>query len=80
VEYWLIATLHPSQAEAEARFEELLRRFVVADGEPMPPRHEWSSLIDGCGENPHIYKIRCDGQPAEEIDPFSEPADLTATA
>ena len=46
LEYWLIATLHPSQAEAEARFEELLRRFVVADGEPMPPRHEWSSLIE----------------------------------
>ncbi len=68
----LIATLHVTQAAAEARFEELLRDFVIEPGAPLPPRNKWSELFDSFGENPHIYRVAGDGRPAEEIHPFSE--------
>jgi hypothetical protein len=65
--YRFIVSLHSTLAAAEAAFEALLRRFVIANGETLPPKADWSELFDEYGESPHLYKIECDGKPAEEI-------------
>jgi hypothetical protein len=65
--YRFITSLHSTLPAAEAAFEDLLRHFVVVNGEPLPPKARWRELCDDCGENPHIYKIECDAEPAEEI-------------
>jgi hypothetical protein len=65
--YEFIMSLHSSIEAAEAAFAALLRRFVVEDGATLPPKADWIGLCDHHGENPHIYKIECDGKPAEEI-------------
>jgi hypothetical protein len=55
--YEFNVSLHSSLPKAEAACEALLLHFDVnpEDG------------CDRCGENPHIYRIECDGKPAEEI-------------
>jgi hypothetical protein len=55
--YEFITTLHSTREAAEAAYEALMKRFNV-DVETMSDKH---------GEGPHIYKIECDGKPAEEI-------------
>ena len=64
-----ITTLHSTRAEAEAAFETLLRRFILTEGGPLPPKAEWNScsLGDRYGEGVHLFKVECDGGPAEEI-------------
>ena len=54
--YEFITSLHPSLPSAEAAYAALVRRFGVKFGEG-----------DHCGEEPHIYRIECDGNPGEEI-------------
>ena len=36
--YEFIASLHSTRPAAEAAFEALLRRFIVADDEALPPK------------------------------------------
>jgi hypothetical protein len=62
-------SLHSTREAAEAAFGDLLRRYIVKDGEPMPPKSEWGSLdlCDANGENVSLYKIELDGATAEEI-------------
>jgi hypothetical protein len=62
-----IMSLHSARAAAEAAYEALLRHFVIEDGETLPPKARWDELCDRNGESPHLYKIECDGEPAEEI-------------
>ena len=54
-------SLHSSLPKAKAAYEALLLHFDVKLGEGG-----W--LGDDCGEAPHIYRIECDGNPAEKID------------
>jgi len=65
--YEFNVSLHSSLAAAEAAFEALMRRFVIAPGETLPPKATWVGLCDRCGENPHLYRIECDGELGEEI-------------
>lgn len=65
--YEFNVSLHSSLAAAEAAFEALMRKFVIAPGETLPPRTAWGGLCDDCGENPHLYRIECDGELGEEI-------------
>jgi hypothetical protein len=60
-------SLHSTREAAEAAFEDLMRRFIVPEGEPMPPKSEWSIACDKLGETPHMYEIKLDGGPAEQI-------------
>jgi hypothetical protein len=60
-------SLHSTRAAAEAAFEALLRQYIVKDGEPLPPKEDWGVLHDVHGESVRLYKIECDGGPAEEI-------------
>jgi hypothetical protein len=55
--YEFITSLHSSLPSAEAAFKALLLRFGVNP----------EDRCDRCGEEPHIYRIECDGKPAEEI-------------
>ena len=59
--YEFITSLHSSLPSAEAAYEALLLRFGVK------PDEEGCGPCDSCGEAPHIYRIECDGKPAEEI-------------
>jgi hypothetical protein len=65
--YEFIASLHSTRPAAEAAFEALLRRFIVADDEALPPKASWDELSDRNGESPHLYRIECDREPAEQI-------------
>ena len=65
--YEFITSLHSTLSAAEAAFEALLRRLVVDAGENLPPKESWDDLFDGCGESLHLYRIECDGEPAEKI-------------
>ena len=59
--YAFNVSLHSSLKAAEAAFEALMRKFVIAPGENLPPRAKWVGLCDDCGENPHLFRIECDG-------------------
>jgi hypothetical protein len=65
--YEFNVSLHSSLTAAEAAFEALMRRFVIKPGETLPPKATWVGLCDNYGENPHLYRIQCDGEPGEEI-------------
>jgi hypothetical protein len=65
--YQLLTSLHSSLAAAEATYEGLLRRFVIAPGETLPPKASWGSLCDFNGEGVHIFQVELDGGPAKEI-------------
>jgi hypothetical protein len=53
-------SLHPSRAEAEAAYRNLLQRF---DCKPC-----CGGLADDFGESPRVYRLEADGKPGEEID------------
>jgi hypothetical protein len=76
--YEFNVSLHPSLGAAEAAFEALMREFVIAPSETLPPKATWGGLCDDCGETPHLYKIECDGKPAEEIRLSSNSEDQAA--
>jgi hypothetical protein len=65
--YEFVTSLHATLAAAEAECAALLQHFVIENGEDLPPKAEWSSLCDDCGENPHIFRIACGGGRGEEI-------------
>jgi hypothetical protein len=65
--YAFNVALHSSREAAEAAFVDLLRKFVIAPGETLPPKATWVGLCDDCGENPHLFRIECDGSLGEEI-------------
>ena len=65
--YEFVTSLHLNLAAAEAAYEDLLREFVLEDGEPLPPKADWHAACDRCGENPHIFRIESDGELGEEI-------------
>jgi hypothetical protein len=66
--YEFHASLHSSFATAESAFEARLREFVIPPGADLPPnKATWHALCDRCGEGVRIYRIECDGEPAEEI-------------
>ena len=58
--YEFITSLHSSLPSAEAAYKALLLRFGIKE-------LEGGALCDHWGEEPHIYRIECDGKPAEEI-------------
>ena len=75
-EYKFNVSLHSSLAAAVAAYEALLQCFVLKPGATLPPKAIWGELdfekyhdnfVDDCGENPHVYRIRCDGELGEEI-------------
>ena len=55
--YEFITSLHSSLPSAKSAYRALLLRFGVKPGESE--------------EEPHIYRIECDGKPGEEISPIS---------
>jgi hypothetical protein len=65
--YQFITSLHSTRAAAETAYEAFLRRYVIEDGETLPPKASWGELFDRYGETPHLYTIMCDGKPAAEI-------------
>ena len=65
--YEFVMSLHSTRAAAEAAYEALLRHYVIEDGEDLPPKATWHALSDNNGEGVHLYKIECDGEPAEKI-------------
>lgn len=65
--YEFVMSLHSTRAAAKAAYEALLRRFVVEEGQPLPPKGEWDALFDDNGEGVHLYRVTCDGEPAEWI-------------
>lgn len=74
--YEFNVSLYPNLAAAVAAYEALLRRFVLKPGATLPPKAIWGELgwekhhdnfVDDCGENPHVYRIQCDGELGEEI-------------
>ena len=65
--YAFNVALHSSREAAEAAFVDLLRKFVIAPGETLPPKATWVGLCDDCGENPHLFRIGCGGEVGEEI-------------
>ena len=42
--YQFVMSLHSTRAAAEAAFEALLRRFVIEDGEALPPKQPGRAL------------------------------------
>jgi hypothetical protein len=79
--YEFISSLHTTREAAETAFGDLLQRFIIAKGEPLPPRATWGDLFDeDTGEAPHLYEIELDGGPAEEISLSSSDSDVVATA
>jgi hypothetical protein len=65
--YKFNVSLHASLPTAEAAFEALTRKFVIAPGETLPPKSSWGGLCDDCGESVHLFRIELDGTPGEEI-------------
>jgi hypothetical protein len=65
--YEFHVSLHSSLPRAEAAYDAFVRRFCLKPGETLPPKTSWGKLFDRCGENPHVYRIECDGKPGEEI-------------
>ena len=61
-------SLHSTRAAAVVAYEALLRRFVLEEGQPLPPRGEWFALHDADGDPVQLYRVACDGEPAELID------------
>jgi hypothetical protein len=60
-------SLHSTFEAAEAAYEALLQRFILKPGAALPPKATWAELCDRDGENPHLYRIECDGELGEEI-------------
>ena len=58
--YEFITSLHSSLPSAEAAYKALLLRFGIK-------QLEGGGLCDHWGQEPHIYRIECDGKPGEEI-------------
>jgi hypothetical protein len=66
-EYEFITSLHTTREAAETAFGDLMQRFVIPDGEPLPPKTTWEDLFDDNGEVPHLYEIDPDGGPSKQI-------------
>jgi hypothetical protein len=60
-------SLHSTRAAAEAAYEQLLQRYVFDEGQPLPPKSEWFALHDDQGEGVQLYRVVCDGEPAEQV-------------
>ena len=57
--YEFVTSLHLNLAAAEAAYEDLLREFVLEDGEPLPPKADWHAACDRCGEySAHLSKSK----------------------
>jgi hypothetical protein len=78
--YEFISSLHATREVAEVAFGELLHEFVIAPGEPMPPKTTWDDLFAADGESPHLYEIEVGGGPAKKISLNNTTSDDVATA
>ena len=64
--YEFCMSLHTTRAAAEAAVDDLLRHFDIKESmEPNPTTRD--ELFDSCGEGVQLYRITCDGDPAEKI-------------
>ena len=61
--YEFVVSLHSTRAAAEAAYEALLRRYVIEDGEDLPPKATWHVLSDNNGEGVHLYESNATGNP-----------------
>ena len=50
--YEFVTSLHSNLAAAEAAYEDLLREFVLEDGEPLPPKADWHAACDTLRRKP----------------------------
>jgi hypothetical protein len=64
--YEFCMSLHTTRAAAEVAVDGLLRHFDVKESMSDNPNPTRDDLFDRNGEGVHMYRIECDGDPAEQ--------------